>query len=156
MKPDLLHLISLLKERLQALRDLAGEITGGQKALVQLDFGGLQHHDTRKEQICIHVRRLDREIATILGTIAPQGSLRKLAEEIEASRNEPQTAGQLRHLLEESGTASAEVARLNKEYGEFLRRSRGTLNILINVVFHCLGIYPPPLTSPNLSLGRSV
>ncbi|MGH9325414.1 MAG: hypothetical protein ACRD2B_01795 [Terriglobia bacterium] len=155
MKPDLLQLTSLLDGRLQALRDLAREIEAGQQALILLDVQRLQLHDSQKERICAHVRRLDREIAGTLSTLAPQKSLRGLADEIEASRNEPRAASELMRLLDESRAAGVDVAKLNKAYGEFLCRSRRTVKILTNVVFHCLGLYPPPLTSLRSVLGRS-
>ena len=136
-------MIALLGERLQKLKSLAQKIKAAQEACVALDLEALRAHDSQKSYLCAEISRLDIEISRIVLKHDPAGSLRAIlvAGYGSESRTEP-AARLLNGLFEESESARAEVRRLNRVYAQFLARSRNTLNVMINVVSHCLGVYP--------------
>ncbi len=145
MEQENARLIALVEERLQKMKSLALEIQASQEACVALDPEALRAHDTQKELLCTEIRRLDLEISTVIPKPGPAGSLRVAlaAAHAKEAQTEP-AARQLNVLFEASEAARAEVVRLNRVYARFLARSRNTLNVMINVVSHCLGIYPSP------------
>jgi len=144
MERDDTQLIMLLENRLQKLKSLAQEIKSAQEACVALDIEALRIHDQQKVQLCAEIRSLDLEISAV---VSKHNSSGPLGEMLAASHSneagiEPGKARRLSALFEESRAARAEVLRLNLVYAQFLARSRATLNVMINVVSHCLGVYP--------------
>lgn len=139
-------LTALLGERLLALRLLSQEIAAGQEACVALNHEKLLGHDRQKQALCAEVSRLDAQIAGLLREAAPGVSLRDFVSQSTASAGPEQAeaAANLERLLEDSEAARLEAARLNRIYDDFLRRSRSTLSVLMNVVSHCAGIYTAP------------
>jgi hypothetical protein len=53
------------------------------------------------------------------------------------------SALQLRQVMEELAAAQKTVRRLNRVYAGLLRRSRRSINVLINVMASYLGTYSP-------------
>lgn len=159
MERENLQLITLVEERLQKLKSLAREIKTAQEACVELNLEALRIHDRQKENLCTEIRQLDLEISGIVLNHGPAGSAGAILAAGfggELSRR-PEVARRLEVLLEESEVARAEVRKLNRVYAVFLARSRSTLSVMINVVSHCMGIYPSPdrSGSPSLSFERS-
>ncbi len=137
-------LIALLEERLRSLKRLARAIESAQQACISADLEGLRFHDSQKQQLCAEIRRLDMEIRTLFGNIQPSGSMRAILDPAPAKGNgiDMNEARRLSDLFGESEEYRAEVERLNRVYAEFLARSRATLKVMVNVLSHCLGVYP--------------
>jgi len=154
MERDNTQLIALMEGRLQALRSLAQEIKSAQEACVALDLEALRDHDNQKGKLCAEIRRLDLAIGGVVGRLASAESLRAVVAA--GQRLEPQSAPttlrKLEALMEESEAARSEVQRLNRVYAQFLARSRDTLNVMTNVVSHCLGVYPSLVRPGSLTL----
>ena len=78
--------------------------------------------------------------------------------ELEAQLD-PMSARQLYHLLMGGlKTIQADVRRLSRVHSELLRRSRRTVNVLLNFLAHYSGTYPPPFArskgTPFVSMGK--
>lgn len=159
MEQDNAKLIALVKIRLQKLESLAHEIQASQAACIALDLEALRTHDHQKEHLCAEIRRLDCEISKAIENSSPAGPLRTVlaAGHAKQEQPEPAKARQLNALLEAAEAARAEVSRLNRVYARFLARSLNTLNVMMNVVSYCLGIYPSALrpASVNIPFERS-
>lgn len=159
MKREISTLTALVNERLLALKSLTQEIAAGQEACIALNREKLEEHDGRKQALCARVSRLDSEIAALLHEFSPGASFRDFAKSALAAAGPTESAAiaRLQELLEQSEAARLEAGRLNHVYGELLRRSRSTLQILMNVIAHCLGVYPSSTRtgSPAASFERS-
>lgn len=142
------QLIPLLEERLRRLKGLSHAIEAAQQACISGDLEALRSHDGNKVHLCAEIRRLDQEICKLIQNIPHSESLRSvLAAHAEGESVDPTAARRLAVLFSENQQARAEVGRMNRVYGMFLVRSRNTMNVMINVVSHCLGVYPS-LDSP--------
>lgn len=119
--------MDLLRQRHEAFRSLANEIDAGQQACIRLDISTLRSHDSRKIAICAEVRRLNAAIASL----QPAGAAMPV-----------QTLDEIRLLLKKSEEARAEARRRNQIYADFLGRARSSINMMMNVMAHCLGSYP--------------
>jgi hypothetical protein len=159
MEPENSRLIKLMEERLQDLKGLALEIQSSQQACVSADIEALRAHDRRKERLCTEIRRLDNEIHDLLPPLHPAGPVRSFLEASVAGKGPEgrKAAVRLRGLLNESEAARLEVSKLNETYAEFLTRARSNLNVMINVLSHCMGIYPSlrPAAFQGTSFERS-
>lgn len=159
MKPGNAQLIGLVEERLGNLKDLGRAILAAQQACISADLDLLRKHDNRKESLCAEIRRLDLEISRIFDGINPRSSMRTILDPATAPQRgiDRAIARRLSTLFDESDAARAEVGRLNQVYALFLARSRSTLNVMINVFSHCLGVYPSlnAAASSSLTFERS-
>jgi D-serine deaminase-like pyridoxal phosphate-dependent protein len=142
MQKDLGRIAELTVTRLEALYSLADEITAGQQACVALDLDALEAHDQQKQYLCTEVGRIDAELLTLAGVRSHEGFVTRLRAEGAAS-TQPELLRRIQRLAEQSEAARMEVSRRNQNYAEFLRRARATLNVMTNIVSHCLGVYPP-------------
>jgi hypothetical protein len=77
--------------------------------------------------------------------------------ELEAQLD-PRLARQLHLLMGGLKTIQADVRRLSRVHSELLRRSRRSVNVLLNFLAHYSGTYPTPLTrskgTPFASMGE--
>lgn len=146
-------LIALLEERLRNLKGLGHAIQSAQQACISADLEALRIHDSQKQHLCAEIRRLDQEIRTLVGNIHTSASMRAILDPAHAKGNGiDMTEGRrLNDLFGESEECRAEVERLNRVYGEFLARSRATVNVMVNVLSHCLGVYPSFGSSSTLN-----
>lgn len=156
MGKEILQLTTLLRKRLHALESLSNEIAAGQSACVALDFDGVQAHDRRKEDLCAEIRRIELEIAALRQDPAHR-DLFKTFEAPDAclplSQADKKT---LYRLWEESEAARLEVGKRNQVYVEFLRRAHSTVGVMMNVISHCLGVYPSEMFPAQTFFERSV
>lgn len=142
MGKEILQLTTLLRQRLRALESLASEIAAGQNACVALDLDRVQAHDCRKEGLCAEIRRIELEITALqqnAGLLLSQADKKTLYR-----------------LWEESEAARLEVGRRNQVYAEFLRRAHSTVGVMMNVISHCLGVYPSEVFPAQTAFERSV
>jgi hypothetical protein len=145
MPQDATRLINLLSQRLRALQSLVAEVSAGQEACIALDVEKLQMHDEEKRRLCTEIGRLEKEIAAFRDSAIYQEALKPLATASEDSGTAtgPETLQHIRKILRDSALARAEAARRNNAYAAFLRRARANINMMTNVLSHCLGVYPP-------------
>ncbi|MGH9343814.1 MAG: hypothetical protein ACRD19_08645 [Terriglobia bacterium] len=153
MGKEISQLTTLLRKRLHALESLSSEIAAGQKACIALDLDGVQDHDRRKQDMCAEIKRVELEITALRENPAYREVFEILADTgkiLPASKADKET---FLRLWEKSEAARLEAGRRNEIYAEFLRRARSTVGVMMNVMSHCLGVYPSemfpaPVQSP--------
>jgi hypothetical protein len=122
--------LGLLERRLSLLRLLAQEFVDCRKEFIALDVDGMYRRIFQQEELCRQIQRLDPAIQALQRTCAMQ-----LGLESRTAAGKPENAGWVERLnlvIRELGKAQAEVGRLNQIHAAYLRRSRRTMNVLMN------------------------
>ncbi len=160
MKREVQQYLELLERRLATLRMLAADLDESRSAYVTLDLRSMHDHISRQENLCTEIRLLDTELQTMkeeLRGLAATGELPSTLTELEA-QFDPMPARQLHLLLGGLKAVQADVRRLSRVHSELLRRSRRTVNVLLNFLAHYSGTYPLPFTRskgmPFVSMGK--
>jgi DNA repair exonuclease SbcCD ATPase subunit len=151
MKREVQHYLELLERRLVTLRLLAADLDESRSAYVDLDLRGMHRHISHQENLCTEIRLLDAELNSLrekLMSPATPGGLPSALSELEAQLD-PALARQLQLLLSGLKTIQADVRRLSRVHSELLRRSRRSVNVLLNFLAHCSGTYPVPVARPK-------
>ncbi len=141
--------LELLEKRLATLRLLATDLDESRSAYVTLDLRLMHQHISRQENLCTEVRLLDAELQRMkekLRSLAANGEMPTTLSELEAQLD-PASARQLHLLLGGLKAIQADVRRLSRVHSELLRRSRRSVNVLMNFLAHYSGTYPAHLTS---------
>ena len=160
MKREVQQYLELLERRLATLRMLAADLDESRSAYVTLDLRSMHDHISRQENLCTEIRLLDTELQKMkeeLRGLAATGELPSTLSELEAQLD-PMSARQLHLLLGGLKAIQADVRRLSRVHSELLRRSRRTVNVLLNFLAHYSGTYPLPFTRskgmPFVSMGK--
>ena len=151
MKREVQHYLELLERRLVTLRLLAADLDESRAAYVELDLRGMHQHIAHQENLCTEIRLLDAELNSLrekLAGPATKDGLPSALSELEAQLD-PASARQLQLLLSGLKTIQADVRRLSRVHTELLRRSRRSVNVLLNFLAHYSGAYPPPVAQPQ-------
>jgi len=140
----------LLERRLVTLRLLAVDLEESRKAFVELDLPAIHRHISQQERLCTEIRLLDGELKDERGKLvgdAAQGAPRATATKFETAAD-PNSARQLQLLLGGLKAIQADVRRLSQVHSELLRRSRRSVNVLLNFLAHYSGTYPMHIVRP--------
>jgi hypothetical protein len=142
VSPEIETYLALLERRLSLLRLLAQEFVDCRKEFVALDLDGIYRRISEQEELCRQIQRLHPAIhalqqtcATQLGLANPDGSGRA---------DNAEWAERLSRVTQEIGKAQAEVGRLNQIHAAYLRRSRRTINVLMNFIGRYAMTYARP------------
>jgi chromosome segregation ATPase len=160
MKREVQQYLELLERRLATLRLLAADLDESRTAYVTLDLRSMHQHTSRQENLCTEIRMLDGELQSMkerLRGLAAAGEMPSTLDELEAQLD-PMSARQLHLLLGGLKAIQADVRRLSRVHSELLRRSRRSVNVLLNFLAHYSGTYSIPMTRskgmPFASLGK--
>lgn len=148
MKHEVQQYLELLERRLATLRMLAADLDESRSAYVTLDLRSMHQHIARQENLCTEIRLLDNELQSMkdrLRGLAAAGEIPASLSELEAQLD-PMSARQLHLLLGGLKAIQADVRRLSRVHSELLRRSRRSVNVLLNFLAHYSGTYPLPVT----------
>jgi hypothetical protein len=151
MKREVQHYLELLERRLVTLRLLAADLDESRSAYVELDLRRMHQHISHQENLCAEIRLLDEELNSLgekLTRPATPGGLPSALSELQAQLD-PASARQLELLLSGLKTIQADVRRLSRVHSELLRRSRRSVNVLLNFLAHFSGTYPVPAVGPK-------
>jgi hypothetical protein len=143
--------LELLERRLATLRLLATDLDESRSAYVSLDLRTMHQHISHQENLCTEIRMLDAELQNVKEKLtgpAATGETPSTAGKFEAQLD-PASARQLHLLLGGLKAIQADVRRLSRVHSELLRRSRRSVNVLLNFLAHYSGTYPLPITRPN-------
>jgi len=110
--------LDLIERRAELLRLLCIELGESQKCIAALDLGSLQHRIQRQESLCIQLRFIARE----LESIGPNASTLR-------SEFRKRWAASLIAVAE----ATSELDRVKRVQSVLLRKSRRSVNVLMNV-----------------------
>ena len=152
--------LDLLERRLATLRLLAADLDESRLAYVTLDLRAMHQHIANQENLCTEVRMLDFELQETkrkLTGAAAAGEMPAALSKLEAQLD-PASARQLELLLGGLKGIQADVRRLCRVHSELLRRSRRSVNVLLNFLAHYSGAYPLPMArgkgAPFVPLGK--
>jgi hypothetical protein len=144
MKPEVQRYLELLERRLVTLRLLATDLDESRTAYVDLDLRAMHQHISQQENLCTEIRVLDAELKSAREKLADQGAPGELpmaVTQLEAQLD-PASGRQLQLLLHGLKAIQADVRRLSRVHSELLRRSRRSVNVLLNFLAHYSGTYP--------------
>jgi len=151
MNREVQQYLELLERRLATLRLLASDLDESRSAYVTLDLRSMHQHIARQENLCTEIRLLEAELQNMkekLRALAAAGEMPSSLSEIEAQLD-PTSARQLHLLMGGLKAIQADVRRLSRVHSELLRRSRRSVNVLLNFLAHYSGTYPLPLNRPK-------
>jgi hypothetical protein len=142
--------IGLLKRRVASLRLMAKELRECRESFTGMDLEAIREHIAYQRGLCSEIRSLDDELRVLRRQLAVRSGLEP--EEMRAARFEglfdAYAATELRQVIGDLTEVQKGVRRLNGVYAGLLRRSRRTINVLINFMASYVGTYNP-------SVGRS-
>jgi hypothetical protein len=153
VNPEIETYLALLERRLSLLRLLAQEFVDGRKEFVALDLDGMYRRISEQEELCRQIQRLHPAIHALQKTCAIQ-----LGLESRDGAGKPENTEwgeRLSRVMQELGRAQAEVGRLNQIHAAYLRRSRRTINVLMNFIGSYAMTYARPAEA-NLTASTAV
>jgi hypothetical protein len=153
MRNDVQRYLDLLERHLGVLRLLADALRQSRQAFVGMNLGAIQQYTADQENLCAEIRFLNQEMEEVKHKLAVEFRLDSKTVDLKllARQLDPDTARRLRLLLNGLESIQADVRRLNRVQAELLRRSRRSINVLMNLVANCQATCPPPSLSPGLS-----
>jgi flagellar biosynthesis/type III secretory pathway chaperone len=134
--------MELLERRLALLGELAAALKASTDALVGLDIEMIHQSVGNQERLCGEIRSLDRGLDALQ---------RKWAAGM-AERGE---SGAINALLDRVAEAQAEVRQLNQRHAALVRRSRRTLDAMLNFLRSAGPTYADPRLAATPAGGRS-
>ena len=146
MKRSETHLyLELLKRRVASLRLMANELRDCRDSLTGMDLEETWEHISYQQGLCSEIRFLDGELRGLRRQLAEAGGLEPegMTAAAFAGLFDAGSAPQLRQVMEDLAGVQQSVRRLNRVYAGLLRRSRRSINVLINVMASYLGTYSP-------------
>ena len=146
MDRDIQQFFKLLSRRLACLRLLAADLESAREVLVNMDLNGIHEHNTYQEDACKEIGFLNRQLedqwSRLSGGAQPGGS--GSATDTLARRLKPEDVEHLRSLRREMDIAQKKVHGLNRVQAGLLRRSRRSVNVLMNFMANYSATYEPP------------
>jgi len=110
-----------------------------------MDLEAIREHVSYQKSLCAEIRALDDELRVLRRQLAvaagwePEG----MSAAAFAGLFDANSALQLRKIMDDLAVIQNTVRRLNRVYAGLLRRSRRSINVLINVMASYLGTYSP-------------
>ena len=146
MKREVQRYFELLERRLSALRSLAITLQESRAAFTELNLEAIHRHNAQQQNLCTEIRFLDQELVEMKEKVVDEVGLAAGPSDF---RPDPEVRQRSRFLLGRLLAIQADVRRLNRVHAELVRRSRRSVNVLINLVATCRGAYPPSPPSPT-------
>lgn len=131
MSTESARFLELLECRLALLGSLAEALSAARLDVVSLDITGLEERVREQERLCREIRTLDSELDRVqkqCGARVAAGSNRASA----GGDAETPEAQRCRETIERLARVQSKVKQLNQEHQALLRRSRRTVNALLN------------------------
>jgi len=153
VSPEIETYLALLERRLSLLRLLAQEFVDCRKEFVALDLDGMYRRISEQEELCRQIQRLHPAIHALQQTCALQLGLG--SRDGAGTPENAEWAERLSRVMQEIGKAQAEVGRLNQIHAAYLRRSRRTINVLMNFIGRYAMTYARP-AEPIPPVGAAV
>jgi hypothetical protein len=151
MKREVQRYLELLERRLVTLRLLAADLDASRTAFVDLDLRAMHQHISQQERLCTEIRLLDAELKIVREKLTDQrapGELPVAGTQLEAQLD-PASGRQLQLLFSGLKAVQADVRRLSRVHSEMLRRSRRSVNVLLNFLGHYSSTYPLHVVRPK-------
>jgi hypothetical protein len=115
-----------------------------------MDLEAIREHISYQRSLCAEIRALDEELGVLRRQLAAAAGLEPegMGAAAFAGLFGAESALQLQQVMDDHAAAQKTVRRFNRVYAGLLRRSRRSINVLINVMASYRGTYSP-------SAGRS-
>jgi len=131
------RLLRLLERRLDLLGTLTVTLQESRNDFVAMDLSGMVRRVAEQEQLCARIRSLDSEISSVQAQCAGRAGL----PDIDVKNGE-----QIRVMLARISAAQLELKRANDAHQAMLRRSRRTVQVLLNVFNSFAPTYSAPVS----------
>ena len=137
--------IELLKRRVASLRLTARELRECRKSFTGMDLEAIREHISYQKSLCSGISALDDELRVLRGQMAVASGLQPEGMSPAAFQGlcDAGSSLQLRQVMDDLEVVQKRVRRLNRVYAGQLRRSRRSINVLINVMANYIGTYSP-------------
>lgn len=147
-------IFELLQHRLETLELLTKEVLASQRAFTEFNLQAVLQHVSQQAELCDTLCRLDHALMNRTQGVSTQAGPESSSFSLESlvRQMDPDSAGQLRTILDRMEATRAHLRRLNRTQGEFLRRSRRNIDVLLNLAMSCMGTYGPPKAASPLAL----
>jgi hypothetical protein len=128
-----------------SLRLTARELRECRKSFTGMDLEAIREHISYQKSLCSGIRALDDELRVLRGQMAVASGLQPEGMSLAAFQGlcEAGSSLQLRQVMDDLEVVQKRVRRLNRVYAGLLRRSRRSINVLINVMANYIGTYSP-------------
>jgi hypothetical protein len=110
-----------------------------------MDLEATREHISYQRGLCSEIRSLDGELRVLRRQLAEGGGLEPegMSAAAFAKLFDADSALQLRQVMDDLAVVQNTVRRLNRVYAGLLRRSRRSINVLVNVMASYRGTYSP-------------
>jgi len=156
MQQEIDRYLNLLEGRLESLRRLAVQLKECQQAYTAMDLDRINQYINRQENLCHEIRSFDDQIRELSQSLraALNLELDLTTPEVLMSHLDESSQRKLKILTQGLGHIQADVRRLNRVQAELLKRSKRTVNVLINVMaqYTCRFELQPLLVPAGMAL----
>jgi len=134
--PDSKQYLGLLERRLDLLGSLAAALLECRGDFIAMDLGAMERRIAEQEQLCARIRSLDSEISNMQAHCSGSAAALRsadpplLSSSVEGDANTDQ---QIRATIGRISAAQLELKRVNDAHQAMLRRSRRTVQVLLNI-----------------------
>lgn len=145
--PDNQRYLELLERRLDLLGSLAAALQECRGDFVAMDLGAMERRIAEQEQLCARIRSLDSEISNMQARCSPSAGPPRSSDTPSRSgsaEGDSHTDQQIRATIGRIAAAQLELKRANDAHQAMLRRSRRTVQVLLNVFNSLAPTYSAP------------
>jgi uncharacterized protein YhaN len=137
--------LDLLKRRIASLRLMAKELRECRESFTSMDLEATREHISYQQGLCSEIRALDDELRVLRRQLALGSGLEPQGMSAAAFDGlfDADCAMQLQQARDDLAEVERSVRRLNRVYAGLLKRSRRSINVLINVMTNYIGTYHP-------------
>ena len=137
--------VELLKRRVASLRLTAKELRECRESFTSGDLEAIREHVLYQNGLCSEIRALDDELRVLRRQLAAPSGLQPEEMSVTAFDElfDADCSFQFRQVRDDLEVVRERVRRLNRVYAGLLRRSRRSIDVLINVMAKYDGTYTP-------------
>jgi hypothetical protein len=155
VKSQSTHYLELLERRLALLDSLSKALADSRGDFISMDLEGVERSLSDQLRFCTQIRSLDSEITTAQIRCAERAGVRPCTDAIAwqgTSEDDMVEIERIRATMGRLATAQVELKRLNDAHQAMLRRSRHTVQILMNL----FKSYAPTYGGSGLPAGGTI
>ncbi|MGA2509768.1 MAG: flagellar export chaperone FlgN [Candidatus Acidiferrales bacterium] len=139
--------LKLLERRLDLLGALSDTLAKSRTDFVSMDLGAMERRIAEQEQFCKQIRSLDADITNAQVRCAQSAGLRPCTDAISwppATGGDVRQDEQIQITLGRIAAAQVELKRINDSHQAMLRRSKRTVQVLLNLFNSFAPTYSAP------------
>ena len=124
---------------------MARELHECRESFTIMDLEAIHAHVLYQKSLCSEIRALDEELRVLRRQMAAPSGLQPEGMSLAAFEGlcDADCSLQLRQVMDDLEVVQKRVRRLNRVYTGLLRRSRRSINVLVNVMAKYIGTYNP-------------